>query len=562
MAERTEHTVQGDSGARDPRRVGRSAALMGAATATSRVFGFARVLVIAAVLGTTDLGNTFQGSNLVSNVLFELLAAGALSAVLVPGFVELFRAGRDDDAERLAGSLLGFGLVAMGAIAIVGVVAAPAIARVLTAGVDDPAVAAQQRDLAVFLLRFFIPQVMLYAVGAVATAVLHAKRRFGLPAAAPIGNTVMVVAGLVIFSVLRAGAPPSLDLSFTEKLTLGLAGTLGVAAFVGVPTVALMLRGFHLRPRLRWRDPLVASTIRHAAWAGFQNASVGILLAAALVVGMGVPGGVVAYYVAYTFFLVPYAVLGQSIHDTILPELSHDVAADDLAGFGRRLRWGLDAMSLLVIPAGAAYIALGEPIMRAVSFGETTPQGVEMMAAALASLALGLLPYSAFLLLTRASYALGDSRTPMVVSVTTALIGGGFMLLVGPQFEPEGRLFMMGLGLALAYTAAALTLGVYLARRTGASLAPPALLRSVPASVVLGAAAWGLWSLLDPDGRVVQLLLLGAIGALGATAYTAVVHPPSVRALRGARNRLNGRDAEREGGRDDGRMNGAEGGAE
>lgn len=519
---------------------------MGAATATSRVFGFARVLVIAAVLGTTDLGNTFQGSNLVSNVLFELLAAGALSAVLVPGFVELFRAGRDDDAEQLAGSLLGFGVVAMGAIAVVGVVTAPAIARVLTAGVDDPAVAAQQRDLAVFLLRFFIPQVVLYALGAVATAVLHAKRRFTVPAAAPIGNTLVVVVGLVIFSVLRAGAPPSLDLSSGEKLTLGLAGTLGVAAFVGVPTVALLARGFRLRPRFRFRDPLVRTTIRHAAWAGFQNASVGILLASALVVGMGVPGGVVAYYVAYTFFLVPYAVLGQSIHDTILPELSHDVAAGDLTAFGRRLRWGLDAMSLLVVPAAAAYIALGEPIMRAISFGETTPEGVEMMAAALASLALGLLPYSAFLLLTRASYALGESRTPTIVSVTTAVVGGGFMLVVGPRFAPEGRLFTMGLGLALAYTAAALTLGLYLTRRTRASLVPSALLRAVPTAAALGVAVWGLWSAIDPEGRVVQLLLLGAIGALGATAYTAVVHPPSIRAMRRGGNRGEDRAADEE----------------
>ncbi|MGH9035553.1 MAG: murein biosynthesis integral membrane protein MurJ, partial [Acidimicrobiia bacterium] len=65
----------------------RAAAVMGAATAISRVLGFGRVLVIAAVLGTTDLGNTFSASNSVSNVAFDLLAAGALSAVLVPAFV-------------------------------------------------------------------------------------------------------------------------------------------------------------------------------------------------------------------------------------------------------------------------------------------------------------------------------------------------------------------------------------------------------------------------------------------------------------------------------------------
>jgi len=98
------------------RPVTRAATVMGAATAVSRVLGFGRVLVIAAVLGTTDLGNTFSASNSVSNVLFDLLAAGALSAVLVPAFVELLdgrgKAG-ESEAEGLGGVLLGWALVAL-----------------------------------------------------------------------------------------------------------------------------------------------------------------------------------------------------------------------------------------------------------------------------------------------------------------------------------------------------------------------------------------------------------------------------------------------------------------
>src|SRR5207248_5699314 len=124
--------------------------------------GFGRVLVIAAVLGTTDLGNTFSASNSVSNVLFDLLAAGALSAVLVPAFVELLDRRRlgaaahgaeaaetvdAADAEQLAGALLGWSLVVLGPICLVGVLAAPALARLLTTGTADPVVAAGQRHL-------------------------------------------------------------------------------------------------------------------------------------------------------------------------------------------------------------------------------------------------------------------------------------------------------------------------------------------------------------------------------------------------------------------------------
>src|SRR5438046_6356692 len=103
------------------RSVTRAAVAMGRATAVSRVVGLLRVLVIAAVLGTTYLGNTFQASNSVSNVLFELLAAGALSAVLVPTFVDLFDRDDQEEAERLAGGLLGLAFIGLGAVVVLGI---------------------------------------------------------------------------------------------------------------------------------------------------------------------------------------------------------------------------------------------------------------------------------------------------------------------------------------------------------------------------------------------------------------------------------------------------------
>jgi len=157
---------------------------MGAIAAASRAVGLVRVLVIAAVLGTTYLGNAFQAANSVSNVLFELLAAGALSAVLVPTFVELFDADDDEGAEAVAGGVLGVALALLGGLSLLGVIGAPLISRLLTLGVPA-SVAVEQRELTTFLLRFFVPQVMLYAAGTVATAVLYARRRFASPRRRP-----------------------------------------------------------------------------------------------------------------------------------------------------------------------------------------------------------------------------------------------------------------------------------------------------------------------------------------------------------------------------------------
>src|SRR4029077_2789572 len=103
----------------------RSTASITAGNVASRVTGFVRVIAIGAALGTTFLGNTYQTPNLVSNILFELLAAGLLSSVLVPTFVRLFDERRDDDAEHVAGALLGVVLVGLGVVTAVGLLARP-----------------------------------------------------------------------------------------------------------------------------------------------------------------------------------------------------------------------------------------------------------------------------------------------------------------------------------------------------------------------------------------------------------------------------------------------------
>src|ERR1700682_2585917 len=118
----------------------RSTAVITAWNAVSRVTGFIRVLAIGAALGATFAGNTFQSSNLVSNIAFDLLAAGLLSAPLVPSFVRLLDSGRRGDVDALAGTLLSLCLGVLGSLTVVGIVAAPLIMRVLTVGVGGPGI--------------------------------------------------------------------------------------------------------------------------------------------------------------------------------------------------------------------------------------------------------------------------------------------------------------------------------------------------------------------------------------------------------------------------------------
>lgn len=498
-------------------RTSRAALGMGAIAALSRLVGFGRVLVVAAVLGTTYLGNAFQAANSVSNVLFELLAAGALSAVLVPAFVDLLDAGDDEGAEAVAGGVLGAAVVVLGVVSVAGVVGAPVLARALTLGVPEP-VAGEQRELVTQLLRFFVPQVIFYAAGTIATAVLYAKRRFAITAAAPIGNTVVMVASLVAFRA-TVGPNPTFDLTAGERWLLVAAGTGGVIAFVGSLLLACAASGFRLRPRWPGRDPRVRAVLRHSGWGVVLHTGAGLLLGGALMAGGAVEGGVVAYQVAWVFFLAPYAVLAQPIHTAILPELVAEAREQDLDRFRASVRWSLERMALLVLPVSAALVALALPAMRVVSFGEVSADGPGLLAAALAALGVGLLPYGAFLLLARSCYALGDSRTPGVVAVATACAGVGVMVVGAMTTDGAARVAMLGAGHSFAYGLGAAYLGWHLTRRVGGSVRPHGVVQMTVLSTVVGAAAWAAGRQLEADsGRGVHAVALAAIVLAGAAA--------------------------------------------
>lgn len=497
---------------------------MGAAAGVSRAFGAVRMIVIAAVLGTTYLGNAFQAANSVSNVLFELLAAGALSAVLVPTLVDLLSQPTTRRAEEVAGGVLSIAWVGLGVVTIGGIAAAPWIAEVLTSGVDDPAIASQQVELVTYLLRFFIPQVLLYALGAVTTAVLNAQHRFALAAAAPIANTVVLVVAMAAFWQM-AGPDPGLDLDASERLVLALGGTLGVAAFVAVPAVGLRVSGFRLRFGVRraWRDGDVRALLGLSSWAALQHAGTGVLLGAALIAGGGVAGGVVAYQLAMVVFLAPYGIVAQPILTTVLPRLAAEVGAGDEPAVRSSVRWAADAMVVTTVPIAAVVAALSAPIMGILAFGEASEGGgPELLGSALVGLAIGIPVYGGFLLLTRISYALGDSRDPALASVGSGVLGAAGMLLAAASTEGADRLVLVGLAHTAAYGLGAIVLALRLRSEVG-SVWHPGQLVPIAIAAVAGVLAWLAMEAWDPDGRLLTLLAVVVIGATATALYGAAM---------------------------------------
>lgn len=493
-------------------------------TLASRLTGFVRVLVVAAVLGTTFLGNTYQTANTVPNIVFELVAAGVLTAVLLPSLVRLLDGPEPEDGEHVARSVLGLVGAALTVLALVGILLAPAVMRALLSGAPSGPVRDDQVRVGTLLLRCFLPQLVLYAAGMVATAVLHAKGRFALPAVAPAVNNVVVTATYVAFWLLVRDGSRGLDLTTVEQLVLGLGTTAGVLAFCAVPVVAVVRSGFTLRPRFDHRHPEVRRLARLGGWAAAQLACAQLLLVVVLVLANGVEGGVVAYQLAFTVFLLPYAVVALPVATALYPALARAAAAGDGAAFGATTTDGLRALLLLGAPAAAALLALAGPLSELVSFGAASG-GVDQIAGGIAGFGPGLLGYGALLFLTRASYAAGDTRTPALVHLGVLVAGSVAMVVAAAAVGGDDRVaWLAGVHSVVHVLGALALLGPARAaagRPTGSSLGRPV------ATTLVGGGVAALVMLavvqaLEPGGRTAALVAVVVAGGSGLIGYAAV----------------------------------------
>jgi putative peptidoglycan lipid II flippase len=495
----------------------RSAITISAWNAVSRVTGLGRVLAVGAALGTTFVGNTYQTSNLVSNLLFELLAAGLLSAPLVPAFVALIDSDRRDEADRLAGALLGLALVVLAVVVVVGAVLGPVIMRGLTSMVNNPEVRQLEVELGAFFLWFFLPQVLLYAVLGVSTALLNADRHFASGAMAPIANNVVVTATMVAFVLLREGEP-GLALPLQLKLLLALGTTAGVLGMASIPFIAVRRCGFSMRPRWEPRHPQLATVARVGAWGGVLLAAVQVLIGVTLVLANQVRGGVIAYQMAFTFFLLPIALAAHPVFTALYPRLAAQAQAGRWPGFAADVTEGVRRVVFVVLPASAVLAVVGTPALRVLRMGELDGAGVRLVGRVLAAYALGLAGYGCFLLLARAWTAAGNPRLPALVAIGVTVVGSVLMVAGSAATEGSDRVVILGLAHSAAMTLGAVALFVTLRRHCGVALPiGRTLVRSAATAVVAGVVSAMVVDVVDSGGRG------GAAAALGAGVATAAV---------------------------------------
>ena len=506
-----------------------AALLVAAVTVVARVVGFGRVLVFAHTVGPSCLGDTYYTANTVPNIVFDVVAGGALSSLAVPILARPVEEGDSATADRIASALLCWVLLLLLPVTGLGLLLARPIMELLVGNGHPGCGATAEQVVGARMLLVFMPQVLLYGAGVVFIGVLQAHRRFLGPALAPLLSSLVVIGAYGLFAAVSDRRETSLStLTRSHELVLSVGTTLGVAVLALPLLIPLYRAGRRLRPTLRF-PPGVAVTARRMAVAGAvvlgsQDLATGVILRLANDRGSG--GAVVLYNLAWTVFLLPWAVLAVPLATAAFPTLAARWQAGDAARYATTVARTTRGVVLATAGAAAVMIATARPAARVIVLG--APGGVppHVLARALVTFAPGLIGYGIVAHLSRAHYARNDARTPAVATATGwAIVVVADIVLVA-LLPRDWTAAALGLGTSIGMTVAGAWLAVALRRNTGrtglAGVATTTVV-SAAAAAIAAAAGFGLASAL-PAGSVAASLGATAVVAGGCLAlFVAVV---------------------------------------
>lgn len=505
-----------------PHHLALSAAIVGGAFVLSRVLGLVREAVIASRFGTTSQYDVYVTAFGIPDTLFLIIIGGAVGSAFIPVFTGLMSKGKESQAWHLASTLMNASVVLLSLGGIIMGLAAPA----LVGAIILPARPPDQQQLAVGLTRVLLLSPLFMGLGGWAMGILNARQHFLLPAIAPIAYNLSIIAGALFL------AP-----------TMGVFGlawgvVAGALLHFGVQLPGLVRVGMRYSFRLKLSDEGVKQVgllmlPRILGQGAFQvniiaMRSIGSFLAA---------GRIAAFNYAYLLMILPHGVFALSLATVTFPTMAAQYAEKDLDGLRRTLARAVRVLLFLVIPSAVGLLMLRSQIVVSIfQFGAFKQSSTELVASALGYFALGLVAYAVVEVLTRAYYALHDTRTPVMVSLVTVALNLGLAawLALGLGMSQDG----LALSLAATTTLEMVLLWVLLGRklpewRLSNDGLVVSIARSVGAALVMGGALALLVPALNPLAQALgnDKLAASVVTVLGV-GVGAIVYLGAARLLR------------------------------
>ncbi|MEO6955140.1 MAG: murein biosynthesis integral membrane protein MurJ, partial [Antricoccus sp.] len=462
-----------------PAGVLRSASQIAIGTLVSRVTGFARTVVLAAVLGNGLVYTAYSNANVLPNQVYELLLGGLLTSVVVPLLVRAQHdaAERGEDENVFAQRLFTLAVVGLGGATILGMFAAPLLVSIQGIGPRAP-----NHDLAALMALILLPQMVFYGIGALAGAVLNIRDSYSAPAWAPVANNILVIlVGLSLLLPVFGGRrttgsqDPYEGFSTTQILVLSIGTTLGIAlqAFILIP--AWRKVGFRWRWRFDWRGVGLGEMAKIGSWVLMYVilGQVGFTIAGRVAnsADRQFQGGAQSLYGQWTIadllFQLPYGILGVSLLTAIMPKLARAARDEDWPSVKKYLSDGSRLTGLALIPVSVAFWVLAVPLtMVFFNVGEFGAEAARSTGLILAAGSFGLLPYAITLLQLRVFFAARDSRTPVLIMVGIVAVRVVLSLLC-LSLPPQTAVIGLAVANSAAFVVGAVIGDVVLRRRFG-----------------------------------------------------------------------------------------------
>ncbi len=488
----------------------RSIATVGGYTLISRVLGFIRDILLAAILGASVVADAFFVAFKLPNFFRRLFAEGAFNAAFVPMFAGFFEKNGRQEAKRFGEEVLAVLFVALALFVAAAEVAMPWLLYALAPGfVDDPL----RYGYATLFTRITFPYLLFISLVSLMGGVLNSLGRFAAVAATPILLNLVLIGSLLILA------------GYTETpghaLAIGV-GVAGLGQFLWLAQ-ALYRADMPLRLRRPRLTPDVKRFLRLLAPGAIGAGIVQINLFVDVILASLLPAGAISYlYYADRLNQLPLGVVGIAIGTALLPLLSRQLRGGDRQGALASQNRAIEAAFFLTLPAAVALFLLSTPILHVLfERGAFTHVEVQAAAAALSAYAIGLPAYVLVKVLAPAYFARQDTATPVRIAGIAVVVNILFSVALMIPFAHVG--IALATAIASWCNAALLIAGL---RRRGELPLDARLKKRLPrmglASLAMGGLAFGAAELLAAPlagGEAERWLALGLLVAGGFAAY-------------------------------------------
>lgn len=480
----------------------RSSVVVIALFALGKLVGLIRAPLVARVFGAGAEYDAFTAANQLPELLFTVIAGGSLAAAFIPVYSQYLNQDGRESAAKLANTILTLVLIILGAVSAVGIFLAPWLTR----HVLVPDFSPQQQLLTAQIMRVILVQTTIFGFSGVLSSILNAHQHFALPALAPLALDLGYFIGLFLFV-------PSMGI-------VGLAwGTVvGAMLHIAIQTPALVRHQIGYRPALLLKLAGVHEIVRLM---GPRIVTLGVIQFADLFIirlASALPTGTTSsYFYGYQLMQLPQTLFGTAIALVVFPTLAELYNAGEIEGLRQTAARALGIIWTLTIPAAAAVILLGEPIIvLLLQRGAFDSEATALVYAVLVAFSVRIVSESTLEIVARLYYARHNTLTPMVTYL------GWLVVTVSGSYLLVGRLGVAGLAWAttVSFTLLAGALFEMNRRRLG-GMGGRALqlsfLRALAATAVMALAIWLI-------GRIVTspLLYLLAGAIVGGLVYLAV----------------------------------------